>query len=123
MRAARLCGNVTIAIEQDCLHTMGPTMTTIPQNPEALLTRDHTATALTEAGFPISRATLATKACRGGGPPYQLFGPRVVYRWGSSLDWAKGRLSEPRCSSSEGDTKSLRQPHDGALPSMGKEAQ
>jgi len=80
-------------------------MTSIPQNPDALLTRDHTATALTEAGFPISPATLATKASRGGGPPYQLFGPRVVYRWGSSLDWARSRLSKPRSSSCEGDAR------------------
>ena len=87
-------------------------MTTIPENPDALLTREHTANALTEAGFPISRATLATKACRGGGPPYQLFGPRVVYQWRSSLDWAKRRLSEPRCSTAEGDPISLRQHRD-----------
>ena len=74
--------------------------TTIPENPDALLNRHHTAHALTEAGYPISPATLATKASRGGGPPYQLFGPRVIYRWGSSLDWAKGRLSKSRTSTS-----------------------
>ncbi len=78
-------------------------MTSIPENPDAQLTRHHLATALTQAGYPISPATLATKACRGGGPPYQLFGPRALYRWGPALDWARGRLSEPRCSSSERD--------------------
>jgi hypothetical protein len=41
----------------------------IPSDPEMLLTREAMAQALTEAGFPISRATLATKASRGGGPP------------------------------------------------------
>jgi hypothetical protein len=91
---------------------MEVSLTLIPDDPAALLTRDHTANALTEAGFPISRATLATKASRGGGPPYQLFGARVVYRWRSSLDWAKRRLSEPRCSTAEGDTISLRQRRD-----------
>ena len=32
----------------------------IPSDPEALLTRDAMASALTEAGFPVSPATLAT---------------------------------------------------------------
>ena len=47
--------------------------------------------------------TLSTKASRGGGPPYQLFGPRVLYRWGDALKWAQARLSTPRRSTSEGD--------------------
>src|SRR4030095_13958971 len=70
---------------------------------DALLTRDQTAAALTAAGFPVKSKTLATKASRGGGPPYQLFGPRVLYRWGNALKWAQERLSAPRCSTSEGD--------------------
>jgi hypothetical protein len=68
---------------------------------DALLTRDFPAAALTEAGFPISGATLATKATRGGGPPYRLFGRRPLYEWGASLAWARGRLSEPASNSSE----------------------
>jgi alkylation response protein AidB-like acyl-CoA dehydrogenase len=68
---------------------------------DALLTRADVALALTEAGFPVSAATLATKAVRGGGPPYQLFGRKPLYRWGPSLSWAQGRLSEPASSSSE----------------------
>jgi hypothetical protein len=74
-------------------------------SPEALLARDALATALTEAGFPISGATLATKATRGGGPPYRLFGRRPLYEWGPSLAWALGRLSAPASSSSEHDAK------------------
>ena len=73
------------------------------ENPDDLLTREQTAAALRAAGFPISPKTLATMATRGGGPPYRYFGPRVLYRRGDSLDWAQGRLSEPRSSTSERD--------------------
>jgi hypothetical protein len=75
----------------------------IPEHLDALLTRPKTAEALTEVGYPVKEATLATKATRGGGPPYQRFGSRALYRWGDALLWAKGRLSAPRCSTSEGD--------------------
>jgi hypothetical protein len=64
-------------------------------SPDALLTRDAVATALTDAGFPVSGATLATKATRGGGPPYRLFGRRPLYLWSDALAWARGRLSAP----------------------------
>jgi hypothetical protein len=66
----------------------------IPDNPDARLTRDQTAAALTEAGFPVKAKTLATKASRGGGPKYQLFGSRPLYRWADALSWAQSRLSE-----------------------------
>lgn len=69
----------------------------IPDNEEALLTRDATAAALTASGFPVKPKTLATKATRGGGPPFMAFGKRVLYRWGSTLKWAKEQLSAPRC--------------------------
>lgn len=78
-------------------------MTNIPDNPDALLTRDATAAALTEAGFPTSRSTLSTKATRGGGPAFSKFGPRTLYRWRDALAWAEGRLSPPRRSTSEAD--------------------
>jgi hypothetical protein len=72
-------------------------------NPDALLTRERTAQALTEAGFPIKAKTLATKATRGGGPPYHKFGPRALYRWSDALAWAERRLGSARCSTSEQD--------------------
>jgi hypothetical protein len=62
-------------------------------NPDVLLTRDQTATALTEAGFPTKAKTLATKATRGGGPPYRIYGGRVLYRWRDVLEWAESKLS------------------------------
>jgi hypothetical protein len=70
---------------------------------EALLTRSQTAESLEKAGFPVSSKTLATKASRGGGPPYSLFGPRPLYSWRNALVWAHSRLTPPRRSSSEGD--------------------
>jgi hypothetical protein len=75
----------------------------IPDNLDAWLTREATAAALTEAGFPIKPKTLATKATRGGGPVFRSFGARVLYRWGDALEWAQGRLSSPRASTSETD--------------------
>jgi hypothetical protein len=75
----------------------------IPSNPDTLVTRRRGAEALTEAGYPTACATLATLACRGGGPPYQRYGSRVVYRWGDLLAWAQSRLSAPVRSTSEGD--------------------
>jgi hypothetical protein len=91
-------------------------------NLDALLTRDQVAAALIEAGFPVKPKTLATKATRGGGPPYILFGRKPLYRWRDALAWAQSRCTEPRRSSSEGDSVSLpkrrrrRQPNnDGAL--------
>jgi hypothetical protein len=78
-------------------------MSSIPANFDALLTREQTSEALKESGFPIEPTTLATKASRGGGPPYEKFGPRALYRWGNSLAWAQSRLSAPRRNTSEGD--------------------
>jgi hypothetical protein len=72
-------------------------------DPDTLLTRRAGAAALTDAGFPTSPATLATLASRGGGPIYQHYGARVVYRWAELLDWAQSRLSAPMRSSSEAD--------------------
>jgi hypothetical protein len=77
----------------------------IPDSLDALLRRTQNAAALREAGYPVSDKTLATKATRGGGPPYQLFGRVPLYRWGDSLAWAQGRLSAPRGSTSEADAR------------------
>lgn len=75
----------------------------IPDNLKTRLTRGATAQALTEAGFPTTKATLATKASRGGGPPFQKYGPRVLYEWGSSLAWAEAKLGPLVSSTAELD--------------------
>jgi hypothetical protein len=76
-------------------------MTSIPDDQSRLLTREQLATALSEAGFPTKAKTLSTKASRGGGPMYVLYGPRALDRWSDALVWAKSRLSAPRGSTSE----------------------
>ena len=70
---------------------------------DALLTRQEVAVALTANGFPTSAATLATKATRGGGPPFHRFGPRALYRWSEALRWAESRLSPAMHSTSQAD--------------------
>jgi len=71
---------------------------------EALLTRGATAAALTDAGYPTSPATLATKATRGGGPPFRRFGSRPLYRWRDALRWAQSRLGPLIGSTSEANS-------------------
>lgn len=78
-------------------------MSIVPDDPNVLLLRGPTADALTAAGYPVKSKTLATKATRGGGPPYRLFGHRALYRWGDALAWAQGRLTLPRVTTSEMD--------------------
>jgi hypothetical protein len=75
----------------------------IPDTPDALLRRHEAAAALTAAGYPVARATLATRAVRGGGPPFRRFGRVPLYRWGDLLHWAEGRTSAPMRSTSEAD--------------------
>ena len=76
-------------------------MNSIPDTLDAKLTRKAAAEALTAEGYPVSEKTLATKASRGGGPIYQLFGRKPLYRWGDALDWARARLSKPVRTTSE----------------------
>jgi hypothetical protein len=78
----------------------------IPHGPDMLLTREATAVALTAAGYPVKAKTLATKASRGGGPSYQLFGARPLYKWADALAWAEARLKKPQRNTSETDVKS-----------------
>ena len=73
-------------------------------DPDTLMTRRQLAAALTAAGYPTAESTLTTKACRGGGPPYFKYGPKTIYRWGPSLQWASDRLV-PAHSTSEADAK------------------
>jgi hypothetical protein len=67
--------------------------THIPESPDALLTRDQAAAALTESGFPVAPKTLAVRASRGDGPPYFRFGARALYKWSDAQAWAQSRLT------------------------------
>ncbi len=74
----------------------------LPNHSEMLLTRPAAAEALTAAGFPVSKATLATIASRrSDGPRFRRFGPRVLYEWSDLLDWAQSRLGPLIHSTSE----------------------
>jgi hypothetical protein len=91
----------------------------IPDDLDALLTRVHCAAALSEAGFPTSPKTLATKASRGGGPPFRRWGSKPLYPWGSALSWAMERLGPPMRSTSEADAR-RRAGSQGDVPSTNR---
>lgn len=73
----------------------------IPDSHDVLLGREAGARALTAAGYVTSPATLATKATRGNGPSYRIFGKRAIYRWGDLLAWAEASAAPLRRSTSE----------------------
>jgi hypothetical protein len=73
----------------------------IPENPDVLLGRKEAARALTAAGYVTSPLTLATKATRGDGPAYRVFGRRAIYRWRDLIAWAEANTSPVRRSTSE----------------------
>ena len=62
-------------------------------SPDSMLLRKAAAAALTDAGFPTAEATLATKATRGGGPPFRVFGRKPMYRYSDLIQWAESRSS------------------------------
>ena len=71
------------------------------EDPNALLGRKQAAAALRAAGYQVAASSLATLACRGGGPLYSRFGARALYRWADLLEWARARMTEPRRSAAE----------------------
>jgi hypothetical protein len=92
-------------------HSQNEACMVIPNlNSDSVLQTAALAKALTESGFPTSAATLATKRSRGGGPPFRRWGRVPVYTWGDALKWARDRLGEPRCSTSEEDVAYTAQP-------------
>jgi hypothetical protein len=75
------------------------------QDCERLLGREDAAQFLTERGFKTARATLAKLASIGGGPPFNSFGRRPLYRQADLLGWAQGRTTGPRRSTSDPGTR------------------
>jgi hypothetical protein len=73
----------------------------VPADPNTYLSRRAVAAALTDSGFPVAATSLATYATRGGGPAFQKFGKKPLYRWADALEWAQSRLSKPVHSTSE----------------------
>jgi hypothetical protein len=82
------------------------TISVVELSPDTLLRRKALAEALTSRGYPVSEATLATKATRAGrygGPPFRKFGRVALYRWGDALEWVDACMSSPRSNTSEAD--------------------
>jgi hypothetical protein len=56
---------------------------------------------LSERGYRVAAATLNKMRCVGGGPDFELFGRRPVYREKSLLDWAQARTTHVLRSTSD----------------------
>jgi hypothetical protein len=68
------------------------------------LDRRQSAAFLTERGYRTAPATLAKLACIGGGPIFQSFGRKPLYREADLLVWAHERTTGPRRSTSDPGT-------------------
>jgi len=68
---------------------------------ERRLDRKEAASFLTSHGYRTAPATLAKLACIGGGPAFESFGRRPLYRETELLAWAKARSTGLRRSTSD----------------------
>jgi hypothetical protein len=68
---------------------------------ECKLDRKRAAQFLTERGYRTAPATLAKLACVGGGPTFQSFGRKPLYREADLLAWAEAKTTGPRRSTSD----------------------
>jgi hypothetical protein len=73
-------------------------------NCDSLLDRKEAAQFLTSRGYKTAPATLAKLACLGGGPVFESFGRRPLYRETELLAWAKARSTGLRRSTSDPGT-------------------
>ena len=71
---------------------------------EQRLDRRQAAAFLTERGYRTAPATLAKLACIGGGPIFESFGRRPLYRETDLLAWAQARTTAPRLSTTDPGT-------------------
>ena len=67
------------------------------------LTRQESASYLSERGLPVSKNTLQKFATTGGGPDYCIFGNRSLYTIEALDSWAESRLTASRKSTSEAE--------------------
>jgi hypothetical protein len=68
---------------------------------DRILFAEECACALTRAGLKTSPKSLPSKASRGDGPPYHIWGRRRVYVWGEVVEWAIKSLGCPVRSAAE----------------------
>jgi hypothetical protein len=71
-----------------------------PDN-ERRLNRTEAAAFLSERGYRVAYATLNKYATVGGGPVFESFGRRPLYKPSSLLEWVESRTTGPRRSTSE----------------------
>jgi hypothetical protein len=71
---------------------------------ECRLDRRQAADFLTARGYRTAPATLAKLACIGGGPMFESFGRKPLYREADLLAWAQTRTTGPRRSTSDAGT-------------------
>ena len=65
------------------------------------LSRREASEFLTAHGFKTAPTTLAKLACIGGGPIFESFGRRPLYREAELLEWARRRTTGPRRSTTD----------------------
>lgn len=68
---------------------------------ERRLTRTEAAAFLTERGYRVAYATLNKYATVGGGPVFESFGRRPLYRPADLLAWVASKTTAPRRHTSE----------------------
>ena len=74
------------------------------ENIQRRLDRREAAQVLTSHGYRTAPATLAKRACLGGGPVFESFGRRPLYREADLLAWAEAKTTGPRRSTSDPGT-------------------
>jgi len=70
-------------------------------NIQRRLDRKQAAAFLTERGYRTAPATLAKLACLGGGPTFESFGRRPLYREADLIAWAQARTTGQRRSTGD----------------------
>ncbi len=68
---------------------------------DRFLNRDEAAAYVRSKGLPCAKLTLQKLASVGGGPEFQKFGSRVVYRPDRLDAWIERKLGDPIASTSE----------------------
>jgi hypothetical protein len=68
---------------------------------ECKLDRRQAAAFLTDRGYRTAPTTLAKLACIGGGPTFESFGRKPLYRETDLLAWARAKTTGPRRSTSD----------------------
>jgi hypothetical protein len=68
---------------------------------ERRLTRSEAAAFLTERGYRVAYATLNKYATVGGGPVFESFGRRPLYKPADLLAWVASKTTAPRRHTSE----------------------